>query len=192
MHFRSTYLITRAALFLGCFFVLAACENEIADIDNLYSEKVAVETAVKVESYMSQDGKVKAKLTSPYMLRKQDDSAFYEFPRTLHVDFYDTSAVIESILDARYAKYREYDSKILLRDSVVAINLKNRDTLRTSELWWDQNTQMFYTDKPAFINKADGTISKSNGGLRAKQDLSWYELYNNVDGKFAVPKDSIP
>lgn len=188
---RSTYFIAKAALFLGCFFVLAGCENDVAEVNDLFKKKVAIEEALKVESYMSQDGKVKAKLTAPYMLRQQMDSAYYEFPRTLHVDFYDSLAVIETIMDAKYAKYREYDSKVLLRDSVVVINIRNHDTLRTSELWWDQHAQMFYSDKPSFINKADGTVTRSDLGMRAKQDLSWYELYNTT-GQLPVPKDSIP
>ncbi len=63
-------------------------------------KKAAVEEAIQVTSYMSQEGLMKAKLSSPYMLRHQSDSAYIEFPRTLHVDFYNDSLKVESILDA--------------------------------------------------------------------------------------------
>ncbi len=171
-----TYLIRTAALLLSCFFVLAACENDQREVDKLFSRKVMLEEAIQIESYLSEKGIVKAKLTSPYMLRRTADSAYMEFPRSLHVDFYDTTSRIESILDARYAKYFEFERKVLLRDSVVVISMLNGDTLRTSELWWDQNKQEFYTTKPARIHQRTQTLHAAQG-LRAAQNLTWKEFY---------------
>src|ERR1700754_3833284 len=132
-HATKTYSFIVAALFMGCFFLvsLVSCENSQEEVDNLYKKKVAVEEAKKVESYLSQSGHVKAKLTSPYMLRYQADSPYLEFPRTMHVDFYDTLTNVESTVDSRYAKFVEYAHKILLRDSVLVMSFKNGDTLRT-------------------------------------------------------------
>lgn len=164
-----------AAFFLSCFFV-PGCENDIAVVNELMKRQTGVEEAIDVTSYMSQEGLMKARLKSPYMLRHQADSAFVEFPRTLHVDFYNDSLQIESILDAKYARYREYESKVYLRDSVVVINLIKGDTLKTDELWWDQNTQEFYTDKPVEIRQPDKTVYGK--GLRAAQDFSWYDIFH--------------
>src|SRR5687767_308819 len=116
---KSSYYFSIAALVMSCFFVISSCENDPAQVDVFFKKKIAIEEAKKIESYLSQNGKVKAKLTSPYMLRYQADSPYMEFPHTLHVDFYDDSARIESTVDARYAKYVEYDHKVLLRDSVL-------------------------------------------------------------------------
>jgi LPS export ABC transporter protein LptC len=187
-----TYTFFRAVLFMGCLFVLLSCENTKEEMDAAFGKKAAaVEEAIDVDSYLSQEGKTKARLTAPYMLRQVSDSQFIEFPRTLHVDFYDTTGVIETILNAKYGKYREYESKVLLRDSVIVINIKNGDTLRTPELWWDQNKSEFYTDKPSHISKRDGTDIFSRNGMKAKQDLSWYELYGN-SGVLPTPDDVAP
>ena len=186
----STYFLRTAALLLGCFFVIAACENDQQEVDNLFKKKIMLEEAVQIESYLSEKGVVKAKLTSPFMLRRQADSAYMEFPKTLHVDFYDTTSHIESILDARYAKYFEYDRKILLRDSVVVINVKNGDTLRTSELWWDQNKEEFYTTKPARIYQRTQTMFAQQG-LRAAQNLSWKE-FNQASGRILTSDSTFP
>ncbi len=48
---------------------------------------------------MSENAKVKAKLTAPYMRRSEMDSPYVEFPNTLHVDFYNDSLKIESVMD---------------------------------------------------------------------------------------------
>jgi LPS export ABC transporter protein LptC len=164
-----------AALLLSCLFVYS-CENDIKDVDALMKRQQGVEEAFDITSYLSQEGVMKARLRSPYMLRHQSDSAYIEFPRTMHVDFYDDSTRIESILDAKYARYREYEDKVFLRDSVVVINLTKGDTLKTDELWWDQNTQEFYTDKPVEIHQPDKTVYGK--GLRAAQDFSWYDIFN--------------
>lgn len=163
------------AAFLGSCIFLFACENDINEVNSQFQKKAAIEEAFMVESYLSQNGKVKAKLVSPYMKRNVD-SSFYEFPKTLHVDFFaDTTSIIESTLDARYARQMENQGKVLLRDSVVIINLLKGDTLRTSELWWDQNKQEFYTTKLAYINQRTG-FSIAKNGLTAKQDFSeWWQ-----------------
>lgn len=167
-----------AALFLGCFFVLG-CENDLKKVDGLLQKKVSVEEAIGIESYMSEAGKTKAKLIAPVMLRYMIDSSYMEFPKSLHVDFYNDSTVIESTLDAMYAKYFETQKKIFLRDSVQVINLVTGDTLKSRELWWDQGKEEFYTDKPAEVHQRNGNTLYHRNGLRAAQDLSWRETYGN-------------
>jgi len=185
-----TYYFVAVALLMGCFFVFTSCENDEKEVDKLFQKQVAVEEAKDVESYLSQSGTVKAKLTSPYMLRVQADSPYMEFPRTMHVDFYNDSTVIESTVDSRYAKYVEYDHKVLLRDSVLVQSIKNGDTLRTQELWWDQDKKEFYTDKPAHVYQRDKIIFAKNG-LRAAQDLTSYTFYSS-SGPMLVPSNGMP
>jgi LPS export ABC transporter protein LptC len=159
------------------FTIFIGCENDVSTVNELLAEKTAVEEGFNIESYLSQEATMKAKLSAPYMLRYVTDSAFIEFPKTLHVDFFDTTGRIESILDARYAKYREFERKVYLRDSVVVINKVRGDTLKTSELWWDQDKQSFFTDKYVEVRQPDKVIHAQQG-LRAKQDLSEYWFYN--------------
>jgi LPS export ABC transporter protein LptC len=185
-----TYYFVAAALLMGCFFVFTSCENDEKEVNNLFKKQVAVEEAKNVESYLSQSGTVKAKLTSPYMLRVQADSPYMEFPRTMHVDFYNDSTAIESTVDARYSKYVEFDHKVLLRDSVLVISIKNGDTLRTQELWWDQDKKEFFTDKPAHVYQRDKIIFAKNG-LRAAQDLTSYTFYSS-SGPMLVPSNGMP
>jgi len=184
-----TYFFRIAALLLGCFFVITSCENSQQEVDNLFTRKVMLEEAHQIESYYSERGVVKSKLTAPLMFRRTQDSMYMEFPKTLHVDFYDDSTRIQTILDARYAKYFENERKILLRDSVVVINIQNGDTLRTHELWWDQNKQEFYTTFPSHINKRTETMFAKNG-LRAAQDLSWYDFYQ-ASGQFLTSDSTL-
>ena len=150
-----------------CFF--SSCENTQEEIDKWTKNKVMQEEAISIESYISQDGKMKAKLKAPLMLRVMADTQYVEFPRSLHVDFYDDSTKIETFLDSKYGKYFENLNKVYLRDSVVVITLKG-DTLRCHDLWWDQNKEMFYTDNVATY-RSPGNDLKGGKGMEATQDL---------------------
>lgn len=166
-----------AAAFSGSCFFIFSCENDPQVVDRFFDKRVAVEEGFGVDSYLSQGGKVRARLRSPYMKRYMADSPYVEFPRTLHVDFLnDSTQQVESIMDAHYARHMEYQRKVILRDSVVVINLVKGDTLRTDELWWDQNEQQFYTDKPVRIYQKTG-FTYGRSGMQAKQDFSeWWIL----------------
>jgi LPS export ABC transporter protein LptC len=164
-------IILSAAFILGCFFI-SGCENDEAKI-KMWTEKKAIgEDAKSVTSYFSQMGIMKAKLTAPVLLRFQTDTIYTEFPKSLHVDFYDTNTKMESQLDALYGKYFENLNKVFLRDSVVVMNIKG-DTLRCPELWWDQQTKTFFTDKIVRIHTKDKHIYGGRG-LEADQAFSWY------------------
>lgn len=127
------------------------------------------EEATHIEGYLSQGGKMQAKLKAPLMLRVMADTQYLEFPQSLHVDFYDDSTKIETWLDSKYGKYFESYDKVYLRDSVVVITLK-ADTLRCHYLWWDQNKKIFYTDSIATY-RSPGNDIVGGKGMEATQDL---------------------
>jgi len=181
----SIHKILRAALLGSCFF-FAACENDPKVIADLTRDEVSVDHGKKIETLISQGGRLKARLTAPDMLRYQNDSAIVEFPNSLKVDFYNAAGIVESHLDSKYGKYYENLNKVLLRDSVLAFNFSG-DTLKTPELWWDQSTQQIYTDKPVRIRKSGHLIY--GVGMDARQDLSNIRI-RQVTGQLAVP-DSI-
>ena len=171
--------------------LLMACENNMKTLPNYREKHISVDEGKQITAYYSVSAKVKAKLTAPYMRRNEVDSPYVEFPESLHVDFYnDSTRVIESVMDARYGKWREIDGKVLLKDSVVVKNILKGDTLYCQELWWDQKGEKFHTDKPVRIHKAGGTVLYGTG-LEAPQDFSGYTIYQ-ITGPFAFPENGMP
>lgn len=169
--FSSPYrsFLIAAAVFTGCFFI-SACENSQAEIDELTRNEVMKEEATGVVSYLSQEGRMRARLTAPLMYRVLAETTYVEFPKTLHVDFFGDSSRVDSRLDCRYGKYFESQDKVYLRDSVILISVQG-DTLKCQDLWWDQATQKFYTDKFAEYHARDKTIMGGKG-LEATQDMT--------------------
>ncbi len=180
-----------AALFMGCIFLLA-CENTKEDIDKLSQKKLGVEEAKIVDINYTTAGKAKAKLTAPLMLRVQDTMPYIEFPQKLHVDFYNDSGKIESVLDAKYAKYTESQSRIFLKDSVRFIGLKNGDTLYCNELYWDRNRQpyQFYTESPTQVRTKLQNINSI--GFETSQDFKDKVFKQITNSTFKVSSSQFP
>jgi len=185
VHLSNLYSIL---LFLTTLF-LSSCENDPKVVEEWTKKAELREEAKIIESYLSQSGVMKAKLTAPLMYRYQRDTVFTEFPNTLHVDFYDDSVRVESWLTANYGIYYDNLNKVFLRDSVTVINNAG-DTLRTPELWWDQNSQKFYTDKPARLDGKDKHLTGTQG-LEATQDLRTIQFKYPI-GPFDIKEGNTP
>ncbi|MEY3350654.1 MAG: hypothetical protein RIQ50_765 [Bacteroidota bacterium] len=163
--------------------VISACENDEQKVNALFNRRLGVDEAENITSFMSQGGKMKAKLTAPVMLRFQDSGSRIELPKTLHVDFYDSLLNIESKLDAEFALYYETKKTVFLRDNIKVYNIKG-DTLFCKELTWDQSLEKFYTDKPVRINTPD--IIMYGEGLSAPQDFKTFEIYKVTNSVIRV------
>lgn len=170
-------------------FLLSGCENDENLVRALNEKKVMVEEARDVVSLFSQEGRMKAKLTAPLMLRYETDSIYVEFPKKLHVDFFDSTGRKESEVNALYGKYMETSNRVFLKDSVVVANI-NGDTLRTQELWWDQNTHKFFTDKMVRLRTTDKQIYGGKG-LEADEDLNRWTIFE-PSGTVVVPEEMAP
>ena len=175
-----------AAFFTGCFFVVS-CENDIRDVQNLNQKTTGIEEGKQIESYLSQNGKVKAKLMAPVMLRYLLDTPKVEFTKSLKVEFFDDSSKVESRLFARYGNYFENQNKVFLKDSVVVYNVSG-DTLLCKELYWDQQKQTFYTDKNVIIRKPDQKVYGT--GLIADQNFKWFTIKNVTNSYLNIPDSS--
>lgn len=186
--FTATNFFKTACLLAGCA-VFAGCENSDAAIDEWTKKVSLTEEGKNIEAFFSQNGRLRAKLLAPLMIRAQEDTVYTEFPKSLHVDFYDSLMHRESWVDARYGNYYENLNKVLLRDSVVVINTKG-DTLKTAELWWDQNSKKFYTNKPVVYNSGVRNIHGSEG-MEASQDLTDV-TFKQTTGRVLVSDDLAP
>jgi LPS export ABC transporter protein LptC len=174
------------------FFAISACKNTREQVNAFGKEVYTVDTVKKVESYLSQGGNMKAKLTAPLMLRfttGASNQPYMEFPNSLYVEFYtDTLLQLESKVSAKYGKYLELEQKIYLKDSVIIINLKNKDTIHCEDLYWDQVQKMFYSNLPISWDSPVQHIKGS--GFTAKQDFSEFDI-KRIAGPIYVGSDAL-
>ena len=179
-----------AAIFTGCIF-LCSCENDPKEVSKINQRILGVEEARDIRIVYTTAGRSKAVLFSPLMLRVQDTVPYIEFPNRLNVDFYNAAEVMESKLAARYAKYKENQNTIFLRDSVKVFNILKGDTLYCDELYWDRNRvgNEFYTEKPVRIRTRTQIL---NGiGMVASQDFKAWKIIRPT-GIITVPASQFP
>jgi LPS export ABC transporter protein LptC len=170
--------------------ILVSCGNSDKELDAYNSKGLGVEEIKNADINYTLGGNAKAKLLSPLMLRVQEASPYVEFPKKLHVDFFNETGTVDSRLDALYGKYYEQESKVFLKDSVKVINVLG-DTLYCNELWWDRSRKgnEFYTDKPVRIRTKMQVI---NGiGMNSSQDFKNWVIINPV-GVINVPNSQFP
>ncbi len=179
-----------AVTFMSSCFFMTACENNINDVKALNSKAGGIDIGKDVAIYMSESGKMNAKLTAPIMKKYLLDSGkMIEFPNTIKVDFYKDSSRIESKLRADYANYIQEENKFFLKGNVIVFNIKG-DTLWCKEMYWDQVTSKFHTDKEVVI-KQHNPISKIYGlGFIANQDLTDITIIKPQSNSFAIISDS--
>ena len=192
-YFRCSNLYTRFlffSLFTFTIVLLLSCGNSDKELNGYNSKALGIEEIKDADINYTLGGNAKAKLRSPLMLRVQEASPYVEFPKKLHVDFFNESGAIDSRLDALYGKYYEMESKVFLKDSVKVINILG-DTLYCNELWWDRSRKgnEFYTDKPVRIRRKLQIIDGI--GMDASQDFKAWHIINPV-GIINVPNTQFP
>ncbi len=177
------------ALISSCFF-MASCENNVNEVRNLGKKNGGVDIGKDVAIYMSSGGKMSAKIMGPIMNRYlQDSSKMVEFPNNIYVDFFKDSAKVDSKLRANYANYKETENKIFLQGNVVVFNLQG-DTLWCQEMFWDQETGKFHTDKDVIVKQHNPQVKTFGKGFEANQDLTDIRIFQVQPNSYAILNDS--
>jgi LPS export ABC transporter protein LptC len=184
-----TILKIAVACLSSCFF-MASCENDVDAVKALGARVSGIDVGKDVAIYISNDGKLGAKLTAPLMNRYLvDSSKMIEFPQSIHVDFYKDSNQIESQLSAKYAKYKEAENIVYLKEDVVIFNTLG-DTLWCKEMYWDQNTGKFYTEKEVVVKQHNPLAKIYGKGLEANQNLTDIRIFKPQSNSYAILQDS--
>ena len=186
---RYTILKIAVACLSSCFF-MTSCENDVDAVKALGARVIGIDVGKDVAIYISNDGKLGAKLTSPLMNRYLEDSSkMIEFPLSIHVDFYKDSNQVESQLSAKYAKYKETENIVFLKEDVIIFNTLG-DTLWCKEMYWDQNTGKFYTEKDVVVKQHNPLAKIYGKGLEANQNLTDIRIFKPQSNSYAIIQDS--
>jgi LPS export ABC transporter protein LptC len=187
-YFHTKY-ITAVTLLCSCFF-MASCENNINEVKAMGNNKGGIDIGKDVAIYMSDGGRMTAKMMAPVMKKYLLDSGqMVEFPNTINVDFYKDSAIVNSKMSANYAKYIQEENLFFLKGDVIVYTTQG-DTLWCKEMYWDQKTNKFHTDKEVVV-KQHNPISKVYGlGFEANQDLTDIKIFKPQSNSFAIISDT--
>jgi LPS export ABC transporter protein LptC len=153
-NFRTTSCITSMIILV----VTLSCESRndiIPKSDLLTLPSLSVK---QFHTIFTDSGIVQLELTAPVMEQYDNkDFPYTEFRSGIKVDFYDKKEAHAGSVTSKYAKYTKTNNVWELRDSVVVVNDKN-DKLETELLFWNQESDMIYTDRFVKITNTDQII----------------------------------
>lgn len=143
------------SLILAGVLIFSSCRKRTGFVirDDIHSLPSA--TAKDLETVFTDSGKLQLILKAPLLEQYNNaDIPYTEFKSGINVVFYEGSQKPTATVTARYAKYTEPRALWELRDSVVAINAEN-NMVETELLYWDQEKNLFYTDRFVKITDED-------------------------------------
>lgn len=181
-HWLGRFSLLSATIILLFF---SACENDLARVNRLISrDQASVETGEDITILYSDSAEVKIKIEGPRMIRKLSTAEPEEiFPEGVKIYFLDDQKQPESILSAKYAIRYPFQDKVIVKDSVVLENIKEKRKIVTEELIWEMRRAIVYNNK--FVKITNPTDTIYGYAFKATQDFQHYEL-KNVGGKMAI------
>ena len=142
--------------------LIASCSNEQAEAPNITRDQLGIEKGKEVEIVYSDSARVKVRVTGPTMLYYTGrDEPKQVFPDGTVTYFYDEFQQEMSVLTGKYAIRDEKNRRVIIRDSVVWES-KTDGRLETSELIWDEATNVIRSTKYTRITREKETISGFN------------------------------
>ena len=139
-----------------------SCSNEQAEAPNITRDQLGIEKGKEVEIIYSDSARVKVRVTGPTMLYYTGrDEPKQVFPDGTVTYFYDEFQQEMSVLTGKYAIRDEKNRRVIIRDSVVWES-KTDGRLETSELIWDEATNIIRSTKFTRITREKDRISGFN------------------------------
>ena len=170
-HIKNIAAVITAAMFFSC-------TNSVKEVNDFLADKnLPIGEAFEINHIHTDSGRVDVKMKTPLMLdfKNRKDHPYNEFPEGLEITTFEKngdSTTIKGDFARSYAK----TSVSEMKGNVVVINHAMRHKLTTDQVYWDQATGYFFTERNfVFYTKTDTIYGK---GFEATQDLKRWWVRN--------------
>lgn len=164
----------RTSIIFAIIFSLSACVNSMDEVQQAVSSvEPNVERGTDITMYYSENGIIKIRIAAPVLSRYLTEDPYVEFNEGLHVDFYNDSNKVTSVLTANYGIRYEKELKTIVRNNVIVVNEKG-EQLNTEELIWDERKNVIYSEKFVKITTDQEVIYGE--GLEADERMTRYKI----------------
>ena len=128
-------------------FTITSCESNFRDVQKMgFAEFSPSGDADDINLKYTDSGRITANLISPKMLDYATVAyPFTEFPKGIHLTLFDKNGK-QTYIDAKYAVSHKNTNLIDLQNTVKISN-QNGEMLETEQLYYDQKSEWFFTEK---------------------------------------------
>lgn len=136
-----------------------SCNNNLNEVSKIgISENEPIGVANDINLKRTDSGRVIANLVSPKMLDYSNrDFAYNEFPDGVHLYLYDDNNKKSTVI-ADYAIVYDKTNLIDMQGNVILASHDN-DTLFAEQLYYDQEREWLYTNRPVSFRKGRDVIN---------------------------------
>jgi LPS export ABC transporter protein LptC len=165
-------------IFVMCMTIMSCSKTEIKEP---IEYKGPIRIGENVEMFYTEHEQIKVKMNAEEV--HEFISGDREFPKGIHLEFYDEAGKLESTLRANHAYYFKKENQWRGRGKVEVKNIAKDEQLNTEELFWNPGTKKIFTDKFVTIRQQEDVVYGT--GLEAEQDMSDWEILD-VQADFAI------
>lgn len=167
--------------------MLFSCSNNTQEVrDFLASKNLPIGVAKDAFHVYKDSGRITSKLITPLLLdfSNRKKHPYNEFPKGIKIINFEgkDSVTITGDFALSYSK----TSVSEIKGNVVVLNHSENSRLETEQLFWDQKTKYFFSEKAFTLTTLKDTIYGI--GFESKEDLSKH-LAKKTTGKLETIED---
>ena len=155
-----------------------SCKNDAKEVRDFLADKnLPIGESYNIDHKHTDSGRIDIKMKAKVMLdfANRKEHPYSEFPEGIKITTIDKKNDSVTI-EGNYARSYSLTNVSEIRDDVVVINHADRTKLTTDEVYWDQKTHYFFTEKKFVFYTPTDTIYGT--GFEASEDLKKWWVKN--------------
>jgi LPS export ABC transporter protein LptC len=142
--------------------------------------------ATDITTVISDSGVTRYRITTPcWNSYDRANQPYQEFPQGIHFESFDLNLKVDANIRSDYAKFKDNEQLWELRGNVKMTNIQGQ-LFETTQLFWNQMQERFYSDSAITITDASHIIK--GVGFESNQNMTNYHI-RVVKGIFPVDKN---
>ncbi|PKP13769.1 MAG: LPS export ABC transporter periplasmic protein LptC [Bacteroidetes bacterium HGW-Bacteroidetes-3] len=158
--------------------MLFSCTNDVKEVRDFLADKnLPIGEAYNINHKHTDSGRVDIKMKAPVMFdfSNREKHPYSEFPKGIKITTIEKNG--DSItVEGDYAKSYRNTEVSEIKNNVVVVNYAQKNKLLTDQIYWDQKTHYFFTEKKFTFYTVTDTIYGT--GFEATEDLKTWWVKN--------------
>lgn len=166
-------IIFKNIVAIGLVTMFFSCTNNSNEVRDLFKvHNLPVGTAKNLVHVYKDSGRISSKLMTPWLndFSNRKEHPYNEFPKGIKIISFDNNGKDSVTIIGNYGLTYTKTQISEITGNVVITNHTDRSTLYTDQLFWDQNTDYFFSEKKFKWTNPTDTIY--GVGFESNKDLS--------------------
>ncbi len=158
--------------------MLFSCTNDVKEVRDFLADKnLPIGEAYKINLKHTDSGRIDIRIKAPVMLdfSNRENHPYDEFPKGIKITTIEKNGDSVTI-EGDYAKSYKNTEVSEIKKNVVIYNYAQKNKLVAEQIYWDQKTHYFFTEKKFSFYTSTDTIYGT--GFESTEDLKTWWVKN--------------